>query len=65
MKPFVISKSKCKGGKFKAKHVYIVDFKATTNAKGTSYVYSVYNQGEIMIAPPSLTKSLKAIKKGK
>jgi hypothetical protein len=60
MKPFVISKSKCKGVKLKANTLYVTDFKATTSAKGTTYVYSVYNHGELMIGRPTSSK-----KKGK
>ena len=60
MKPFVISKSKCKGVKLKPNTLYVADFKATTNAKGTTYVYSVYNYGELMLGRPTTAK-----KKGK
>jgi hypothetical protein len=60
MKPFVISKSKCKGERIKANTMNVVDFKATTNAKGATYVYSVHNYGELMIGRPTSSK-----KKGK
>ena len=60
MKPFVIGKSKCKGVRFKANTLYVVDLKATTSAKGTTYVYSVYNHGELMLGRPTSSN-----KKGK
>lgn len=60
MKPFVINKSKCKGERLKANTMNVVDLKATTSAKGTTYVYSVYNYGELMIGRPTTAK-----KKGK
>ena len=60
MKPFVINKSKCKGARIKANTMLVVDFKSTTNAKGTTYVYSVHNHGELMIGRPTTAK-----KKGK
>ena len=60
MKPFVISKSKGKGARIKANTMNVVDFKATTSAKGTTYVYHVHNHGELMIGRPTSSK-----KKGK
>ena len=57
MKPFVISKSKCKGERFKANTLYVADFKATTSAKGTTYVYSVHNYGELMLGRPTTAKA--------
>lgn len=60
MKPFVISKSRCKGARIKANTMNVVDFKATTSAKGTTYVYHVHNHGELMLVKPTTAK-----KKGK
>jgi len=60
MKPFVISKSKCKGERLKANTMNVVSLKATTSAKGTTFVYSVYNYGALV-----LDKSTTAKKKGK
>lgn len=60
MKPFVISKSRCKGARIKANTMNVVDFKATTSAKGTTYVYQVHNYGELMIGRPTSSN-----KKGK
>ena len=57
MKPFVISKSKCKGERLKANTLYVADFKATTSAKGTTYVYSVHNYGELMLGRPTTAKA--------
>lgn len=60
MKPFVIGKSKCKGVRFKANTLYVVDLKTTTSAKGTTYVYHVHNHGELMLGRPTSSN-----KKGK
>jgi hypothetical protein len=60
MKPFVIAKSKCKGARIKAKTFCVCDFKSTTSAKGTIYVYEVHNYGELMLGKPTSSK-----KKGK
>jgi len=60
MKPFVIAKSKCKGSKLKANTFCVCDFKSTTSAKGTTYVYCVYNHGELIMGKPTSAK-----KKGK
>lgn len=53
MKPFVIGKSKCKGEGIKSKTFYVCDFMSTTSAKGTTYVYAVYNYGELMLGKPT------------
>jgi hypothetical protein len=60
MKPFVIPKSKCKGSGIKAKTFYVCDFMTTTSAKGTTFVYAVYNHGELIVGKPTSPK-----KKGK
>ena len=57
MKPFVISKSKCKGESLKSKTFYVCDFMSTTSAKGTTYVYSVHNYGELMLGRPTTAKA--------
>jgi hypothetical protein len=60
MKPFVIDKSKCNGARIKANTFCVCDFKTTTNAKGTTYVYQVQHYGELMIGKPTSSS-----KKGK
>lgn len=60
MKPFVINKSRCKGARIKANTMNVVDFKAKTSANGTTFVYCVYNYGQLMLGKPTSSN-----KKGK
>lgn len=61
MKPFVIDKSRCKGAKFKARKIYVADLKQPP-VRDTTFVYAVYNHGELLLDTGSLTQ---AKKKGK